>query len=256
MRYINGESTDVKYNKLAFAELSVFDKSKIENYPFTVCTLENVSREDRISLFQRLQDGIPLTNGQRFNACSGMPLVKLARRIVDDPRSELVWGKRKETAGFTVLTNAVAIAAGLNLPCDDLITTSYIALGEELARPLDEMLVNERFDKLLEVYSRADEQCPVGLQDRKKQWAVGAFTGYILYTMRQPDSDWEKDSQMWVDYIVRCRRDPVAYSILSFEKPASRVWSRIRWSVGVENVRNPDRVRVGASVSSDDEEEE
>jgi hypothetical protein len=254
VKYIEG-TDHIKYNKRTYEELSQTEKHTILSYPFTICTLENVSRDERISLFQRLQDGTPLTNGQRFNAASDQPLVKLARRIIDDSRGEAIWGKRKETPGFTVLTNAVAIAAGLNLPCDDHMTTSYLAIGEELCLPINEMLVNERLDKLLDVYSRADRECPIGIIEKKKQWYFGLYTGYILYTMRQPDCDWESDSQMWVDYIVRCRRDPVAYSILEFEMPSSRIWSRQRWNVGLENVRNPARVTSTTSVDSEDEEE-
>jgi hypothetical protein len=256
-RFIEGDLPNVKYPlngvKLSYAELPVAYQTQILNYLFTVTTLENVSREMRISLFQRLQDGIPLTNGQRFNACGGSPLVQLARRLMNDERLESIWGKRSETASFTVLTNAVAIAAGLNLDNDDLITLSYLALAPELGIPISEMTVNERLDKLIDVYERADELHPVGLLAKKKQWNVGYFTGYILYTIRN-SRNWEADSQMWVDYIVRCRVRPAYYYIVSHNKPASRNWTRERWETGLQNVRDPENIpETDPSLNSDED---
>lgn len=256
-RYIQGDLPNVKYTlngvKCSYQELPEAYKTQIKNYLFTVTTLEHVSRETRIMLFQRLQDGVPLTNGQRFNACGGAPLVQLARRIMNDERLEEIWGKRSETASFTVLSNAIAIAAGLNLDNDDLITTSYIALAPEIGVPISEMVVNERLDKLIDVYERADENYSVGVAEKKKQWSVGRYTGYILYTIRNT-TNWTRDSQMWVDYIVRCRIRPSDYYILTHNNPESRNWSRLRWATGLENVRDPSNIPdLDPSINSEDE---
>jgi len=237
-----------------YSNLSEENKQKILNYSFTIYTIENMSYDARMCLFQRLQDGKALTNGQRFNACVNMPLVRLAKRIMDDPRCHAVWGKRVESKGFTALTNAVAIAAGLALKNDDHIVTSYNILGPDLNKPYNDVDVNQRLDKLLDVYNRAQEVCRVGITELKKQWAVGYFTGYILYNLNQPDIDWDSDSQMWVDYIVRCRKDKAAYYILKSSQPASRAWNSVRWGKGLQHVRNPELVEIVNSNSDDGDE--
>lgn len=249
----NESGTDVSIN---YSDLSEQNKQKILNYSFTIYTLENMSYDDRMCLFQRLQDGKALTNGQRFNACINMPLVRLAKRILDDPRCHAVWGRRVESKGYTALTNAVAIAAGLALKNNDHIVTSYNILGPHLNKPYDDVDVNQRLDKLLDVYNRAQEAYKVGIIELKKQWLVGYFTGYILYNLNQPDIDWEADSQMWVDYIVRCRRDKAAYYILKSSQPASRAWNSVRWGKGLQHVRNPELIDVLRPSSDDDEDDE
>lgn len=249
----NESGTDVQEY---YSDLSEQNKQKILNYQFTIYTLENMSYDDRMCLFQRLQDGKALTNGQRFNACINMPLIRLAKRILDDPRCHAIWGRRVESKGYTALTNAVAIAAGLALQNDDRIVTSYNLLGPDLHKPYDEEDVNQRLYYLIDIYNRAQEVCKVGINDLKKQWPVGYFTGYILYNMNQPDIDWKADSQMWVDFIVRCRRDKAAYYILKSSQPASRNWTRERWGKGLEHVRNPELIDVLHSSSDEDDDDE
>ena len=185
-----------------------------------------------------------------------MPLVRLAKRILDDPRCHSVWGRRVESKGYTALTNAVAIAAGLALKNNDHIVTSYNILGPHLNKPYDDVDVNQRLDKLLDVYNRAQEAYKVGIIELKKQWLVGYYTGYILYNLNQPDIDWEADSQMWVEYIVRCRRDKAAYYILKSSQPASRAWNSVRWGKGLQHVRNPELIDVLRPSSDDDEDDE
>ena len=241
-QFINGELPNVKYQGKSYIELPEAYKTQIKTYQFTVCTMEDVPYETRVELFQRLQDGVKLTDGQRFNTSGAMPIVQLAKRIQDDERIEEIWGKQPENKSFSKLANYVAIAAGLNLGSDDHITSSYAVLKDELKTPINEMLVNERLDKLFDVYKRAQEECAITSKKKITEFPVGKYTGYILYNMRQADCDWEEDSQLWVDYIAECRRDPSQYWTIMFQKPASRNWTSERWSIGLNNVRNPDRV--------------
>jgi len=260
---LDGKVFDVKYDGKTFEELPEAFKTQIMTYQFTICILEQVSKESRIALFQRLQDGKPLTNGQRFNAASDTSLVKLARRILDDPRTEEVWGKQKENDSFSKLTNAIAIAAGLNLDSDDHITTSYeILAGDEdeyqLSKDIKEEVVKDRLDKLFYIYQKAQQECAVNAQKKKSEFNVGKYTGYILYSIRQTDCNWEDISKLWINYIVQCRKDMNKYGILAYEKPSSRNWTRERWSKGLTNVKNPERVPLEyqRSETSNDSEEE
>jgi hypothetical protein len=246
-----------------FEDLSAENKEKIKSYMFTIYTIEKIDFVERMMLFQRLQDGKPLTNGQRFNACSNMSIVRLAKRILNDARCRIIWAlpsnltdKGGDTKGFTYLTNAMAIASGIAVKNVSYIVTSYNLLGPHINIKYDDADANQRLDKLIDVYQRADKAYPVGKATVKKQWAVGTYTGYILFNLLQSDIDWEKDSQMWVDYIVRCRKDKAAYNILQSSKPKSRNWTSDRWSLGLEYVRDPSLADDVSDATEEDQDED
>jgi hypothetical protein len=261
-KFVNNQFGDsVKWNSRKYSEFSFEEKRLFQSYKFTIQLMYNISLEKRLSLFQRLQDGRPLTNGQRFHACSHKPLVMLAKQIMTDPRCIAVWGRKNETASKTALANSMAIASGLALNNDNKIVSSYAILGEEVFKTteLDNDCIESRLAKLLDVYARVQELCPANETEKRKQWNVGLYTGYILYTMRQPDRDWEQDATMWVNYIVRVRRDKSAICILKHNAPASRNWNRERWQQGLENIvlakDNPNWIPNNSVYSDEDDEE-
>jgi hypothetical protein len=232
------------------------------NYKFVITMMKRVPMEKRLELFQKLQDGKPLTNGQRFHACrTYMEVVKYAEKIITDPRAIAVWGAQKETATKTVLANAMAIASGVCYADPNAIVTSYDILGKKMfGQPtFDNEVADKRFQQLLDVYTRADELVPPTASIKKKQWKVGNYTGYILYTMIIDGRDWTADSEMWAQYIARVRREPSAEIYLSSSKPSSRNWSAERWVKGLLNVEramnDPTWIPVAGAVDveSDDE---
>lgn len=246
-----------------FDDLSAEKKEKIKSYMFTIYTIEKIDFVERMDLFQRLQDGKPLTNGQRFNACTNTPIVRLAKRILNDPRCRTIWvlpanltDKGGDTKGFTYLTNAMAIASGIAVKNPDYIVTSYNLLGPHINNKYDDADANQRLDKVIDIYERADKAYPIGKAAMKKQWAVGTYTGYILFNLLQDDIDWAKDSQMWVDYIVRCRKDRAAYNILQSSKPKSRNWTSERWSLGLDYVRDPSLADNVSDATEDTDEDD
>jgi len=245
-----------------FTDFTSAEQSKFLRYSFTIYLMEQIPMEMRLSLFQRLQDGTPLTNGQRFKAASHLPIVKLAKDIMNDPRCHEAWGSHKDTKGNTVLANAMAIASALALGNSNWITTSYGILGPEIYKakdtPMNKDLVESRLTQLLSVYARADVLHPTTHVNKKKQWKVGTFTGYILYTILQPDRVWEEDMELWANYIVRVRRDEASIGILRFKTPNSRNWTAARWHQGLLNVQDPESIHISAdtSVSYDDDEDD
>jgi hypothetical protein len=164
-RFVDGTLDKVRWNGKTFSEFSIEEKDSFKNYLFTITTIESVPYERRIALFQAIQDGTPLTNGQRFHACSHSPLVKLAKNIMTDSRLTDVFGysptcDKKNNS----LANAIAIASGLAFNDNDAISTSYDIIGMKgyLDPNIDINLehVDTRIGKLLSVYHRADEICP------------------------------------------------------------------------------------------------
>ena len=263
VKFVSGEFGDkVTYAGRVYANLSEEEKNAIMNYKFVITMMKRVPIEKRLELFQRLQDGKPLTNGQRFHACrTNMDVVKFAEKIVTDPVATAVWGVQKETPTKTVLANAMAIASGVCYGDANTIVTSYDILGKKMfGQPTFDLETAEiRYQMLLDVYKRADAICPPTAAMKKKQWKVGNYTGYILYTMIADGRDWEVNAEMWAQYIARVRREPTAEIYLSSSKPSSRNWSAERWEKGLLNIQramnDPTWVPVGNANDTDSDDE-
>jgi hypothetical protein len=258
-KFYNGElGSNVHWNNKKYAEFSQEEKTRFENYPLTITTMEDVPYERRVALFQAIQDGTPLTNGERFHAYSHSPLVKFAKKIMTEESCVAVWGPVKDDKKKKSLANAVAIASGLAFQNIDAITTSYDILGKNgfLEREFCEDEAMSRLDNLLGVYKRADELCPTTLTKKKPQWDAGKYTGYILYCMCLSARDWHADKEMFAEFIARVRRDKLAMKILCYKKPATRNWNSGRWKQGVDNLENIEHVEHLIGVSDDDENDD
>jgi len=282
-RFVDGTLDKVRWNGKTFSEFSIEEKDSFKNYLFTITTIESVPYERRIALFQAIQDGTPLTNGQRFHACSHSPLVKLAKNIMTDSRLTDVFGysptcDKKNNS----LANAIAIASGLAFNDNDAISTSYDIIGMKgyLDPNIDINLehVDTRIGKLLSVYHRADEICPnttivttnkkTGLQKTviklvKPKWNAGIYIGYILYAMNLPERNWENDKEMFAQFIARVRLNNKYMHILTYSTPVARNWNSARWKKGLYNLDNLEsiesKIHINDSESnseSDSDEEE
>ena len=263
-KFYKGEIEGLKWDNKKFVEFSQDEKSRFENYPLTITTMENVVYERREILFQDIQRGTPLTDGHRFHASTNSPLVKFAYLILRNEACDSVWGgppiddpKKKS------LENAVAIASGLSFLNIDAITSSYNIIGTNglLEKPINESEAMERLNKLISVYKRADELCTTTAAKKKPQRNVGKYTGYILYCMCLPERNWEADKEMFAKFIARVRTDKLAMNILTFKKPTTRNWNSARWKQGVENLENPKEVEralilQGLNINEDSEDED
>lgn len=240
-KFISGEFGEkVTYDGRMYKDLSDTEKNAILNYPLTITMMNGISREKRLALFQKLQDGKPLSNGQRFYACrTYMDLVKFAEKIMKDPRTVTSWGNQlPDTPTNFGLSNAMAIASGVCYADPNTILTSYDILGKKMfdTPHFDEDAANTRLQMLYDVFARADQifRCPP--KEKNNEWKVGTYIGYILYTMILDGRDWVMDKEMWAQYIASVRRDPTAGIYLTSSIPKSRNWTTERWQKGVENV--------------------
>ena len=252
-RFCTGEfGTKVTWNGRTYAEFTPDEKVRFETYPFTITTMEDVLYERRVALFQAIQDGTPLTNGQRFHAYSHSPIVTFANAIMKNPDCIAVWGECKDDSGKKSLANAVAIASGIAFKNIDAITTSYDIMGRNglLEKTVD---TTDNLARLISVYTRADELCPTTLSKKKSQWDAGKYNGYILYSMCLPDRDWESDKEMFAQFIARVRRDKTAMQILTYMKPNTRNWNAGRWKQGLLNLDDQEEVARCIGISSDDD---
>ncbi len=258
-KFFNGEFGDtVIWNGKTFENFTPDEKTRFLNYPFTITTMEDVLYERRIALFQAIQDGTPLTNGQRFHASAHSQVVIFANSILRNAECANVWGVPKDDSKKKSLANAVAIASGLAFQNIDAITTSYDILGknEFLTAVFNQDDANARLEKLLSVYQRADELCPTTMTKKKPQFDAGKYSGYILYSMCLPDRNWQEDKEMFAEFIARVRRDKTAMAILAWKKPVTRNWNSGRWSQGLWNLDNIETVESEAGLLDTDSDEE
>ncbi len=258
-KFFNGDFGDsVKWNNKKFEEFSQDEKTRFENYMFTITTMEDVPYERRVALFQAIQEGTPLTSGQRFHAYSHSQIVTFAKNILTNLECVKMWGSPKDDIKKKSTANAVAIASGLAFQNIDAITSSYDILGKNgfLNKEFDQAEADTRLNRLLDVYRRADVICSTTMTKKKSQFDVGRYTGYILYAMCLPDRDWDVDKEMFAQFIARVRRDKSAMSILAWKKPATRNWNSGRWKQGVWNLDNIATVERETGLTSSDDEEE
>jgi hypothetical protein len=241
-KFINGDfGKNVTYNGRVYETMTIMEQMCVLNYKFCIVEMSKMEYPHIVELFNRLNSGKSMSPGSLFNSrIKTMKLVKLAQSILEDGRAHAVWGKHKETKTKPQLANAMAIASGVAIRNPDLITSSYDVLGKDMFKPenmnYDDTIANDNLQKLYDVYNRADELFNITPAEKKKQFKIGVYTGYILYTMMQAERDWEKDKEMWAKYIARVRRDATAMSILRYNAPASRNWTSSRWKIGLENV--------------------
>lgn len=254
----------IAYDGRKHSQLTDAEKMRIQNYKFAIVEIRGITEDQVTDLFQRLQDGKPLTHGQRFHARRSHAIVQLAERIMNDPRCKALWGDKKDTKTNTHLANTVAIASGLAWGDPTAIANSYDIMSKVMLerKTINDATVEGRLEKLLDVYREADALAPLTKKaDRTKQWSAGLFTGYILYTMIQPNRDWTTDKKMWVDYIVNIRRNPTPpkqkkTDPLSLSIPASRNWNEDRWKNGFKAVTGDEFEQVSADGTEDYEDDE
>lgn len=223
------------------------------NYKIPVLEFKNATQEERITIFDRFQNGIPLSIGERYNSLRLLsPTVGYACELLLTPgrgvhnRCIPIWGPREledaddeederrdldGTKRFTVLKQAVATTAGL-LWGPEWITDRY----EQIRKKLYEEVTEEQkrraeklLDRILRVYERvALESAPEKrvMKDRQiqnAQWKVGNFTGYLLYSFWMTDeAKWDAIAISWVKFLVAYRETPSLLKERLHSKTASK----------------------------------
>ena len=228
--------------KKLYSELNPDEQARFNWYQIPVLTYENATQEERLYIFQYLQNGVPLTSGQRFHAMSAIsPLVRYAQQLSTDEQVIRVFGlgsTLRENQSKTQLQNAMAITGGLCIGAG-FITTSYDILGPELLKgvPAD---ASDTLDTLLSIYEAVQEASPWSNRELKKyQWPVGKITGYILWSIiecKENAGNMDALIQAWIMYLGHVRSDRRTLNVLHKGKPASRNWTSERWRTGFENI--------------------
>lgn len=280
-RFRNGRFS---YNGRTFAELSDEDKEQFLSYPMMLLDITNASDDTLSEIFDRVNTGVALKDGEKFYNYRKKPLVALAERLLLTPGTGLHaeatarWGdymtrknKRRDNHA-----NAVALIAGAAYG-SSYLTKSYVKICKHLdgyydgttVTPINEALVESRLRSLLDVYRQADEMQDTTAQERGSHWPVGKTSAYILHSLIScPADEIALRKEIWVRFLAQCRLDKKTAGILYLEISKSNNLTESRLQKGWENVyawaerdmegeaEEPGLVAAAAAYASESEEED
>jgi len=282
--FMEGEFTTHDGRK--FAALSMEEQFGVSHYMVPVTEYSGATDSERFDIFDRHQNGTPLSTGERLHSLTSCsPAVSFARENlmkVGTPISNrffTLWGdrvggdKRKNN-----LANAVAIVLGLAFG-PRYISKKYEEIRDKLAKPINEAGVLADLGRVAEIYEEVQKKEPGGNKTvRNRMFNCGIYLGYILYSLSYKarkdtgawvvnslegdEGEWKRLKDGWVKYLIRARRkDHQDGGVLDRDEgEVVRHWSSNRWELGYLRVFDPKNPRVdellkGEAESPDDEED-
>lgn len=240
-----------------YSKLTPIQQERFDKYKILVITFSGASLDERICIFDWFNSGKKLTSGEHCHNQARTPLVALAKKLFMTvgsgihERAERIWGVQGDTPGSEGptrdrgrkgLINAVAFCMGLLYgPANVTKNYEHIKQGymTRVISPELEVAVRKDLERILEIYEAVEAAAPMGHKKLlNKQWDMGTFTGYILYSlsvsareeheatqvefakdertpfeyMYEPNSlegspdEWKRLKDGWVDYMVSVRR--------------------------------------------------
>jgi hypothetical protein len=264
-RYFADEFVDSGGKK--FSEHSAIEQYQMRRYTFALIRYKNASTEDAIEIFDRFQNGQPLSVGERVHSMSDIsPFVKFVRETLLTvgsglhDRAAAIWGPR---AGMDKnrknLLNAVALCAGcafgtgaMTTKWEDIRRLKILSRSDWAAPDIRSLLT-----ELIHIYEQVEAKSSALATVRKKQWDVGRFSGYLLHSLKlepRPAGLVPK----WVDFLVKARDDPdLIDEVLHIDQGKARFWTTNRWKMGYLRVFDPDEAeRLVDEGSSEEGSEE
>jgi hypothetical protein len=269
-------------NDQYFEDLSEDIQFNLWRYKVPVLIYSGATDEERIEIFDRLQNGVVLSSGERFHAMRFLsPLIQFTCETLlydGSPYEEdmgLVWGLRRVDADarigdgtkrFRTLREAVCLMSGL-LWGPEFFTESYDALREKMRKPLSETQkekAKQFLEILLRIYKRGvqarvqpGEEKLTAKKLRDTLWCPKNFSGYILYSFwEEPKEKWPQMEGAWVDFIVQYRKRPLVLKekLLSASAGLNKVEER--FSAGWLSVQGRHSYQIRRASEEDEEEED
>lgn len=251
-----------------YRDLSVEDRLEFDRYQVPILTYRNATPQQMVEIFNRFQNGSPLTVGERLHSLESIsPLVRIAKRLLLTvgeglhDRASATWGSRAgDDSRRRRLTVACALVAGLAFDTASLsrkwkdFERKNEAGVMTIAREIDEPMVIRKLESILRIYEHADAELRVGGKGKQeKLWNPGTFTGYIVYSLNSSEeAKWPALEARWTAFIVETRRNPEAMTQLTDTIEKARLWTVARWQTGCNAVM-PD---LFGRISEDESEEE
>jgi hypothetical protein len=237
-----------------FDQLTAEEQFRLLNEQIPTVEYENATMSDKIAIFDRHQNGAPLTSGERYNAHE-TELVQFTKEMFMTPGQGFhddaipYWGDQTRTdkrckrlltkIGFMIgLRHGPADMNTKYEPHRDFLTTKYPAsIREKIKRDIR---------RILDIYAAVEELYPLEPRKRNKWNKIyddpGNFTGYILYSLSIHEDMWSDIKPTWVDYIVGVRHavegnspkkiTSVLDQCIHKDMPKTRSWNLERWKIG------------------------
>lgn len=253
-----------------FSEHTAVDQYRMKAYTFAIIRYKNATTEDAIEIFDRHQNGQPLSVGERIFSMSEIsPFVKFVQQTLLTAgvglhdRAKAIWGSRcGADKRRTTLLNAVALCAGcawgsgaITMKWED-IRRQKILSKEWTAADVVTLL-----ERLIAIYTEVEAKQPQGGKKiLNKQWKIGTFSGYIIHSLHVHDvAEHDSVQRKWIRFLVNERRDTeLLDEILHYDVGDARQWTSHRWNMGYLRVFDPeeaDRVAPGAKDETESYEE-
>jgi hypothetical protein len=179
-----------KYSQLTEEERAEFNRTNVQ-----LSTFSGATPEQRVEIFDFLQNGSPLTAGERYHAQYASPLVSYTLALLLKPgerfydRATVVWGERSDYKDkkYTGLLNAIALVLGL-LYGPAYANKTYDADKGFITNEITDQMkadVEEDLDRILDTFEQVDLRVPATKPNSwlKPQWDYGNMTGYFVYSL-------------------------------------------------------------------------
>lgn len=248
-RFRNGK---FKYNNKIFAEMDEKEQEQFLSYPMMILDITGANDDTLSEIFDRVNTGMSLKDGEKFYNYRKKPLVSLAERLFLTPGQGLHgeatsrWGdymcrKEKRRNNYAI---TVALVAGAAYG-SSYLTMSYVKINKHLdgllvgdtVTPIDTTLVESRLKELLDVYRQVDELQDTSQKDRGSYWAIGKTNAYILHSLITcPEDEKEFRKEIWIKFLVQCRLDKDTIEHLYHDISKSNNLTESRLEKGWENV--------------------
>ena len=201
-------------------------KRQFLNYMIPIIDITGASREDESTIYDRLNQGMALSHGEKLFNQRATAIVNLTERLLMtrgeglNPLAVQAFDDylRENDTRYGNLCNAVAYVAGAALSTRDTfyITTSYDKLANNLNGimrdgqlvPIDEELTRTRLEIILNIYIDADDVQPTNSKKKKAQWKIGLYSAFILHSIilnEENEEMLEHVRDTWVEFLRRDR---------------------------------------------------
>lgn len=279
--------TMVRYTKDDFSVEGIFFSALGEdgqecflNYKVPVLIYTGATPEERIEIFDRLQNGMALSSGERFHALRFLsPLIQYTCETLLYENAELhelcepIWGLRllvddgdnrgDKTKRYRNLSEAVCMISG-TLWGPSFYSNTYEYLREKLRYPLS-LQQKERSLNLLKtimcIYKKAlDVELDAGEDKlslkklRDSFWNPKNFTGYILFSLWENEGKWPEITKKWIEFLIQYRKRPQLLKEKLLDVSSGLTQLEVKYRAGWNSINN--RFTGERYVRQEEEEEE
>lgn len=246
-----------------YSELTDDQKMEFRSYIFAVTIYHNATPEQVIMIFDRYQNGIVLSIGERLHSMSEIsPLIRIAKKWFLSseeehyPRIRRIFGNlvEKKDVRHQMLVNAVMIAGGI-LFGTRAITKKWQEIQDEqiLTPPISDASERAGFamlNDILETYEAVDDIETITSKEKNKFWNVGHFTGYLIHSFHERSHEIDELKDEWVECINQIRDASLDIKeTLHKDLGAARQFTPHRFKMGYLRIFDPDEANRLASGS-------